>query len=101
MRTAERAKTQFGETGLNITRIGFRGSEEIAGGALQGLDERLQVLADRYQTTAGAVAVALTLVNPAVDGAIVRFRRPDRVDPLGAAASLKRSADDLALIGAA
>ena len=33
-------------------------------------------------TTPGAVAVAWTLRNPAVDGAIVGFRRPDQVDPI-------------------
>ena len=37
----------------------------------------------------GAVAVAWTLRNPAVDGAIVGFRRPDQVDPILAAANLE------------
>jgi len=35
------------------------------------LVDRLQVVADRHKTTPGAVAVAWTLRNPAVDGAIV------------------------------
>jgi aryl-alcohol dehydrogenase-like predicted oxidoreductase len=39
--------------------------------------------------TAGTVAVAWTLRNPAVDGAIVGFRRPDQVDPLLPAAELE------------
>ena len=39
-------------------------------------------VADRHDTTPGAVAVAWTLRNPAVDGAIVGFRRPDQVDPI-------------------
>jgi aryl-alcohol dehydrogenase-like predicted oxidoreductase len=63
--------------------------------------ERLEAVADRHDTTPGAVAIAWTLLNPAVDGAIVGFRRPDQVDPLVAAASLQLSADDLALIRAA
>jgi aryl-alcohol dehydrogenase-like predicted oxidoreductase len=46
----------------------------------------------------GAVAVAWTLANPAVDGAIVGFRRPDQVEPLLAAAGLELSDDDLAEI---
>jgi aryl-alcohol dehydrogenase-like predicted oxidoreductase len=106
---------------------GFGRSEEIVGRALQGIDqrpalaeddwrkhdarfqeprlsrhlavvERLQAVADRHGATPGAVAVAWTLLNPAVDGAIVGFRRPDQVDPLVAAASLELSADDRSLI---
>jgi aryl-alcohol dehydrogenase-like predicted oxidoreductase len=64
------------------------------------LVERLRAVADRHQTTPGAVAIAWALLNPAVDGAIVGFRRPDQVDPLVAAASLQLSVDDLALIRA-
>ncbi len=44
--------------------------------------ERLEAVAERYDTTPGAVAVAWALRNPAVDGAIVGFRRPDQVDPI-------------------
>jgi aryl-alcohol dehydrogenase-like predicted oxidoreductase len=62
------------------------------------LVDRLKKIAERYETTPGAVAVAWTLANPAVDGAIVGFRRPDQVDPLLAAASLELTADDLAEI---
>ena len=61
--------------------------------------ERLQAVAERHGTTPGAVAIAWTLHNPAVDGAIVGFRRPDQVDPLLAAANLELTADDLAEIG--
>jgi aryl-alcohol dehydrogenase-like predicted oxidoreductase len=59
------------------------------------LVERLTAVADRYDTTAGAVAVAWTLRNPAVDGAIVGFRRPDQVDPILNAASLNLTDQDL------
>jgi aryl-alcohol dehydrogenase-like predicted oxidoreductase len=62
------------------------------------LVERLRAVADRHDTTPGAVAVAWTLRNPAVDGAIVGFRRPDQVDPIIAAANLELSKDDLATI---
>jgi aryl-alcohol dehydrogenase-like predicted oxidoreductase len=62
------------------------------------LVERLKGVAERYGTTPGAVAVAWTLRNPAVDGAIVGFRRPAQVDPILAAASLELSDDDLATI---
>jgi aryl-alcohol dehydrogenase-like predicted oxidoreductase len=44
------------------------------------------------------VAVAWTLRNPAVDGAIVGFRRPDQVDPIIAAASLELSDEDISEI---
>jgi aryl-alcohol dehydrogenase-like predicted oxidoreductase len=48
--------------------------------------------------TPGAVAVAWTLRHPAVDGAIVGFRRPDQVDPILAAGSLELSDEDVAEI---
>jgi aryl-alcohol dehydrogenase-like predicted oxidoreductase len=56
---------------------------------------RLSAVADRYHTTPGAVAVAWTLRNPAVDGAITGFRRPDQVDAILAAANLELTAEDL------
>ena len=62
------------------------------------LVERLKAVAERYDTTPGAVAIAWTLRNPAVDGAIVGFRRPDQVDPLLSAASLELTDEDVAEI---
>ena len=62
------------------------------------LVKRLQAIANRYDTTPGAVAVAWTLRNPAVDAAIVGFRRPDQVDPILPAAGLELTSDDLAEI---
>ena len=59
---------------------------------------RLAAVAERLDTTPGAVAVAWTLRNPAVDGAIAGFRRPDQVDPILAAASLELGEDDMATI---
>jgi aryl-alcohol dehydrogenase-like predicted oxidoreductase len=59
------------------------------------LVERLEQVADRYDTTAGAIAVAWTLRDPAVDGAIVGFRRPDQVDPILTAADLGLTAEDI------
>jgi aryl-alcohol dehydrogenase-like predicted oxidoreductase len=56
---------------------------------------RLERVAERHGVTAGAVAVAWTLRNPAVDGAIVGFRRPDQVDPIVPAASLELSDEDV------
>jgi aryl-alcohol dehydrogenase-like predicted oxidoreductase len=58
------------------------------------LVERLRAVADRHGTTPGAAAVAWTLRNPAVDGAIVGFRRPDQVDPILAAAGLELGDDE-------
>jgi aryl-alcohol dehydrogenase-like predicted oxidoreductase len=60
--------------------------------------ERLQEVAARHGTTAGAVAVAWTLHHPAVDGSIVGFRRPDQVAPMAAAANIELTAEDLATI---
>jgi aryl-alcohol dehydrogenase-like predicted oxidoreductase len=59
---------------------------------------RLQEVAARHGTTAGAIAVAWTLHHPAVDGSIVGFRRPDQVAPLAAAANVELTAEDLATI---
>jgi aryl-alcohol dehydrogenase-like predicted oxidoreductase len=63
------------------------------------LVERLKTVADRYDTTPGAVAVAWTLRHSAVDGAIVGFRRPDQVDPILTAADLELTDHDIAEIG--
>jgi aryl-alcohol dehydrogenase-like predicted oxidoreductase len=53
------------------------------------LVERLRAIgAEHDDASPGAVAVAWTLRNPAVDAAIVGFRRPDQVDPILAAANL-------------
>jgi aryl-alcohol dehydrogenase-like predicted oxidoreductase len=62
------------------------------------LVERLKAVAERYDTTPGAVAVAWTLRHPAVDGAIVGFRRPDQIDPILPAAGLELTDEDLAEI---
>jgi aryl-alcohol dehydrogenase-like predicted oxidoreductase len=62
------------------------------------LVERLQAVAARHETTPGAVAAAWTLRNPAVDAAIVGFRRPDQVDPILPAASLQLTEADVAEI---
>jgi aryl-alcohol dehydrogenase-like predicted oxidoreductase len=62
------------------------------------LVERLGQVAERHGTTPGAIAVAWTLHNPAVDGSIVGFRRPDQVEPLLAAGNVELTDDDLATI---
>jgi aryl-alcohol dehydrogenase-like predicted oxidoreductase len=65
------------------------------------LAARLRAVADRHSVTPGAVAVAWTLRNPAVDGAITGFRRPAQVDPILAAAGLELTAQDMTEIEAA
>ncbi|HEX4717099.1 MAG TPA: aldo/keto reductase [Thermoleophilaceae bacterium] len=50
--------------------------------------DRLKLVAEARDTTPGAVAIAWTLRNPAVDGAIVGFRRPEQVDGLVDATTL-------------
>ena len=60
------------------------------------LVERLENVAQRRDTTPGAVAIAWALRNPAVDGAIVGFRRPEQVDPrMVHAGDLELSDDDI------
>ena len=62
------------------------------------LADRLRAVGERHGATAGAVAVAWTLRNPAVDAAIVGFRRPDQVDPIASAADLELDDADVATI---
>jgi aryl-alcohol dehydrogenase-like predicted oxidoreductase len=62
---------------------------------------RLREVADRHDTTPGAIAVAWTLHHPAVDGSIVGFRRPDQVEALVGAGNIELSDDDLATIAGA
>src|SRR5262249_3529067 len=69
--------------------------EPSLSGALARAGRRGRV-GERHGATAGAVAVAWTLRNRAVDGAIVGFRRPDQVDPIAAAADLELSDEDVA-----
>jgi aryl-alcohol dehydrogenase-like predicted oxidoreductase len=59
------------------------------------LVERLRRVAERHHVSPGAVAVAWTLRNPAVDGAIVGFRRPGQVDPILPAAELELGDEEL------
>jgi len=60
--------------------------------------DRLRAVAERHGTTPGAVAVAWTLRNPAVDGAITGFRRPDQVAPVLDGANLELTDADIAQI---
>jgi aryl-alcohol dehydrogenase-like predicted oxidoreductase len=62
------------------------------------LVERLETVADWTGTAPGAIAVAWALRNPAVDGAIVGFRRPDQVDAIVRAANLDLDEEDVAFI---
>ncbi|HEX4788281.1 MAG TPA: aldo/keto reductase [Actinospica sp.] len=65
------------------------------------LADRLRAIGERHGTSPGAVAVAWALTNPAVDGAITGFRRPEQVAPIVAAANLELTEQDLAEIDAA
>jgi aryl-alcohol dehydrogenase-like predicted oxidoreductase len=59
------------------------------------LVQRITTVAERLDTTPGAVAVAWTLINPAVDGAIVGLRRPGQVAAILGAANIELSQYDL------
>ena len=58
--------------------------------------QRLQTVAARHDTTPGAVAAAWTLRHPAVDAAIIGFRRPDQVDAILDAGRLELTDADIA-----
>jgi aryl-alcohol dehydrogenase-like predicted oxidoreductase len=60
------------------------------------LVERLRRVGEQHGVSPGAVAVAWTLHNPAVDGAITGFRRSDQLEPILAAAELELGEDEAA-----
>jgi aryl-alcohol dehydrogenase-like predicted oxidoreductase len=65
------------------------------------LAARLRPIADRHDTTVAAVAVAWTLAQPGVTGAIVGARRPSQVDGWLGAGDLELTETDLAEINQA
>lgn len=62
------------------------------------LVERLKKVASRHRTSVGAVAVAWTLHNPAVTGAIVGFRKVEQVEPILPGSELQLTEEDIKLI---
>jgi aryl-alcohol dehydrogenase-like predicted oxidoreductase len=58
----------------------------------------LTAVAERHETSPGAVAVAWTLHKPAVDAAIVGLRSPEQLDPLVYACNLSLSDEDLSYL---
>ena len=64
------------------------------------LVETLKTIADKHGNTIPEVAIAWTLLNPAVTGAIVGARRPAQVDGFKNACDLTLDADDIAKIQA-
>ena len=63
---------------------------------LMAAAERVSAVAARVGASPGAVAIAWTLRNPAVDAAIVGLRRADQADELLAGAALELSEADAA-----
>jgi aryl-alcohol dehydrogenase-like predicted oxidoreductase len=62
------------------------------------LVEVLRTIADEQGCTAGEVAIAWTLLNPAITGAIVGLRKPDQVDGVIHAGGIGLSPDQAARI---
>jgi aryl-alcohol dehydrogenase-like predicted oxidoreductase len=62
------------------------------------LVERLRAIGERYNTTPGAIAVAWTLQNPAVTGAIVGSRSAKQAEGVMRAGEIQLTAQDLAQI---
>ncbi|MGH9736603.1 MAG: aldo/keto reductase [Candidatus Acidiferrales bacterium] len=63
------------------------------------LRDSLRELADEYETTVAAIAIAWLLAWPGVTGAIVGARSPEQVDAWVGAASLELNPADLDAIG--
>ena len=59
------------------------------------LVENLREVGRRHGGTPGAVAVAWTLRNPAVTGAIVGARRPEQVNDMGKAAAIRLTPEEV------
>lgn len=64
------------------------------------LAELLKTIGAQYDKTAGEVAIAWTLKNPAVTAAIVGARRASQIDGIVGAADIVLSDDDMATIAA-
>ena len=62
------------------------------------LVDLLRDIGKRYNATPGEVAIAWTLVHPAVTGAIVGARRPEQLDTMSRAADFTLDEEDLARI---
>jgi aryl-alcohol dehydrogenase-like predicted oxidoreductase len=60
------------------------------------LVERLHLVGERHGRTPGEVAIAWTLRQPAVTGAIVGARRPEQLDGIIGAADFRLSTDEIA-----
>jgi aryl-alcohol dehydrogenase-like predicted oxidoreductase len=59
------------------------------------LVEVLKEIGQRHNATAGEVAIAWTLLNPAITGAIVGMRRPDQVEGIIHAGEIALSEQDV------
>ena len=92
--TRERIATLPETTGAGTTRASTSHSSRATSSSSSGWRRSPSVTTP----TPGAVAIAWTLRNPAVDGAIVGFRSPDQVDPLLDAANLELSEEDISTI---
>ena len=64
------------------------------------LVERLRVIGERHGCTPGAVAIAWTLLHPAVTAAIVGARKPEQVDDMVTATDVRLTESDLTEIEA-
>jgi aryl-alcohol dehydrogenase-like predicted oxidoreductase len=62
------------------------------------LVERLREIGNRHRRTPGEVAIAWTLKNPAVTGAIVGFRNPEQASGISGAADFVLSPNEMAEI---
>ena len=62
------------------------------------LVEVLRDISGRHECTVAEAAIAWSLNNPAVTGAIVGVRRPDQVDGVIGAAAIELTAEDLAAL---
>ncbi len=60
------------------------------------LVDLLSYFGDSYGVTAGEIAIAWTLHNPAVTGAIVGLRRPDQLEGIISAADIRLAPDEIA-----
>lgn len=62
--------------------------------------EVLREIADRHGCSVGEAAIAWTLLNPAITGAIVGIRRPDQVDGVIRGSEVELTEEDIAALGA-
>jgi len=98
--TGTMTRERFASLPATDWRRGSRFFQEPMFTQAMTLVDRLREVGRRHHGNPGQTAIAWTLQNPAVTGAIVGARRPEQLDELVTAASLALTRDDVEFLNA-